>query len=44
MVLPGLEVVQLEYSLRLKIQCNDWLLADMCRKQPIIALNFESEN
>ena len=27
---PGLEVVKLEYSLRLKIKCNDWLLADTC--------------
>ena len=29
---------------RLKIKRNIWLLADMCvRKQPIIALYFESE-
>ena len=27
---PGLEVIKLEYSLRLKIKRNDWLLADMC--------------
>ena len=27
---PGLEVIKLEYSLRLKIKCNDWLLADTC--------------
>ena len=55
----GLEVIKLEYSLRLKIKrngfaaCglkikrNDWLLADVqthVRKQPIIALYFESEN
>ena len=26
----GLEVIKLEYSLRLKIKLNDWLLADMC--------------
>ena len=27
---PGLEVKKkLEYSLRLKIKCNDWLLADV---------------
>ena len=26
----GLEVVKFEYSLRLKVKCNDWLLADMC--------------
>ena len=27
---PGLDVIKLEYSLRLKIKRNDWLLADMC--------------
>ena len=27
---PGLEVIKLKYSLRLKIQRNDWLLADTC--------------
>ena len=43
MVPAGLEVIKLEYSLRLKVKCNDWLLADTCRKQPII-LYFESEN
>ena len=26
----GLEVIKLEYSLRLKIKCNDWLLANYC--------------
>ena len=42
---PGLEVIKLEYSLRLKIKRNDWLLVDTCvRKQPIIARYFESEN
>ena len=25
---PGLKVIKLEYSLRLKIKDNDWLLAD----------------
>ena len=25
---PGLEVIKLEYSLKLKIKSNDWLLAD----------------
>ena len=40
---PGLEAIKLEYSLRLKIKRNDWLLADTCPKQPIIALYFESE-
>ena len=28
--LPGLEAIKLEYSLRLKIKRNDWLLADTC--------------
>ena len=27
---PGLEVIKLEYSLRLKIKSNNWLLADTC--------------
>ena len=26
--MPGLEVIKLEYSLRLKIKRNDWMLAD----------------
>ena len=44
-LIPGLEVIKLEYSLRLKIKRNHWLLADTrVRKQPIIALYFESEN
>ena len=44
---PGPEVIKLEYSLKLKIKRNDWLLADTgpqaesVRKQPIIALYFE---
>ena len=33
---PGLEVIKLEFILRLKIKRNDWLLAD-------IELYFESE-
>ena len=41
---PGLEVIKLENSLRLKIKRNDWLLAGTSRKQPIIALYFEYEN
>ena len=28
--LPGLGVIKLEYSFRLKIKRNDWLLADTC--------------
>ena len=45
-VQPGLKVIELEYSLRLKIKRKDLLLADTCRvrKQPTIALHFESEN
>ena len=27
---PGLEVIKLEYSLRLKIKHNDWLVVDTC--------------
>ena len=27
---PCLEIIKLEYSLRLKIKRNDWLLVDMC--------------
>ena len=27
---PGLEVIKLEFILRLKIKHNDWLLADTC--------------
>ena len=26
----GLDVIKLEYSLKLKIKCNDWLLVDTC--------------
>ena len=32
---------KLEYSLKLKIKRNHWLIADTCRKQPIVALYFE---
>ena len=39
----GLEVIKLEFSLRLKIKRNDWLLRARVRKQPIIALYFELE-
>ena len=28
--LPGLEVIKLEFILRLKIKRNDWLFADTC--------------
>ena len=41
----GPRVIKLDYSLKLKIKLNEWLLADTCvRKQPIIGLYFESEN
>ena len=29
-LIPGIEVIKLEYSLKLKIKRNDWLLADTC--------------
>ena len=29
-VMSGLEVIKLEFILRLKIKHNDWLLADTC--------------
>ena len=35
--------IKLEYSLKLKIKHNDWLLADTC-PQPIVVLYFEFEN
>ena len=27
---PGLEVIKVEFILKLKIEHNDWLLVDMC--------------
>ena len=41
---PGLEVIKLEYSLKLKIKLNDGCLRTHLRKQPIIVLYFEFEN
>ena len=41
---PGLEVIKLEYKLRLKIKRNIGCLRTRVRKQPIIVLYFESEN
>ena len=41
---PGIKVIKLEYSFRLKLKRNDWLLADHVGKQPIIAFYLESEN
>ena len=42
--LPGLEVIKPQYSLRLKIKCNDWLLADTCPQAANHCTFFESEN
>ena len=28
----GIKVIKLEYSIRLKLKHNDWLLADTCRQ------------
>ena len=36
----GLEVIQLEYSLRLKIKRNDWLLVDTCPQRPQRDINI----
>ena len=41
---PGPEVIELEYSLRLKIRHMIGCLRTRVRKQPIIALYIESEN
>ena len=38
---PALEVIKLEFILKLKIKCNIWLLADKCPQTAIIALYFE---
>ena len=40
---PGLEVIKLEFILRLKIKPMIGCLRTRVRKQPIIALYFESE-
>ena len=41
--LTGLEIIKLEFILKLKIKRNDWLLADTRPQQPINALYFEFE-
>ena len=41
--ITGLEVIKLEFILRLKIKCNEWLLGDTCPQAAIFALYFESE-
>ena len=38
-VTPGLEIITLEYSLRLKIKRNDWLFADMYKMDNSIDLD-----
>ena len=40
----GLEVIKLEYSLKLKIKRNDWLLADTCPQTANHCAFFEFEN
>ena len=30
LLITGLEVIKLEFILRLKIKCNDWLIVDVC--------------
>ena len=41
---PGLKIIKLEYSLKLKIKRKDWLSRPCVRKQQIVALYFEFEN
>ena len=38
------EIIKLEYSLKLKIKRNGWLLADTCPQAATIVLYFEFEN
>ena len=40
---PGLEVIKLEFILRLKIKRNDWLFADTCPQAANHQALFESE-
>ena len=40
---PGLEVIKFEFIIRLKIKAMIGCLGTRVRKQPIIALYFESE-
>ena len=39
----GLEVITLEFILRLKIKCNAWLLVDTCPQTANHSVYFESE-
>ena len=40
----GLEVIKPEYSLKLKIKRNNWLLADMCSQAANHCAYFEFKN
>ena len=42
-MMPGLEVIKLEFILRLRIKRNDWLLADTCPQAANHCALFESE-
>ena len=37
---PSLEVIKLEFILKLKINCTDWQLADMCLVHSSQSLSF----
>ena len=39
---PGLEVITLEFILKLKIMCNDWLLPKRVCKQPDMSASSQS--
>ena len=40
----GPKFIKLEYSLKLRIKCSDWLLADMCPQAANHCALFEFEN
>ena len=40
---PGLEVIEIQFILRLKIKHNDWLVADTCPPAANHCAFFESE-
>ena len=41
--LPGPGVIKLEYSLKVKIKRNDWLLADTCPQAANHYVKFENK-
>ena len=43
LLFPGLEVIKLEFSLKLKIKINDWQLADTWQQAAINSLYYEFE-